>query len=67
MSKDLFVTCILFFALLAAACSRAPSAEEPMASEEESKPAAVEPTPAAQEEPDAGNRSADGDRMRKQL
>ena len=50
MRKDLFVTCILFFALLAAACSRAPSAEEPMAAEEESKPAAVEPTPAAQEE-----------------
>ena len=39
------------FALLAAACSRAPSAEEPMAAEEESKPAAVEPTPARQEEP----------------
>ena len=51
MSKDLFVTCILFFALLAAACSPAPSAEEPMAAEEESKPAAVEPEPAAQEEP----------------
>ena len=51
MRKDLIVTCILFFALLAAACSRAPSAEEPKAAEEESKPAAVEPTPAAQEEP----------------
>ena len=51
MKKTLSLTCILIFALLASACSRAPSAEEPMAAEEESKPAAVEPTPAAQEEP----------------
>ena len=51
MKKTLSLTCILIFALLASACSRAPSAEEPMAAEEKSKPAAVEPTPAAQEEP----------------
>ena len=43
MKKYLSITCILLIALLAAACSPAPVAEEPMAAEEE-------PTAAAQEE-----------------
>ena len=51
MKRTLSLTCILIFALFAAACSPAPVAEEPMPAEEESKPAAQEPTPAAQEEP----------------
>ena len=42
MKKILFVTCILLFILLAAACSPVP-AEEPMAAEEEAAPAPEAP------------------------
>ena len=49
MKKTLPLTCILIFALLAAACSPAPITEEPMAAEEEAAPAAQEePMPATE-------------------
>ena len=42
MKRPTSITCILLFALIVAACSPVPIAQEPMAAEEE-------PTPAAQE------------------
>ena len=50
MKKTLGITCILVFALLAAACSPVP-AEEPMAAEEEAAPAAQAESAAAPEAP----------------
>ncbi|MCY4413341.1 MAG: ABC transporter substrate-binding protein [Caldilineaceae bacterium] len=51
MKKTLVISCILVFALLAAACSPVPAAEEPMAAEEEAAPAAQEESAAAPEAP----------------
>ena len=49
MKKTLSLTCILIFALLAAACSPAPITEEPMVAKEEAAPAAQEePMPATE-------------------
>ena len=50
MKKTLVISCILVFALLAAACSPVP-AEEPMAAEEEAAPAAQAESAAAPEAP----------------
>ncbi len=50
MKKTLVISCILVFALLAAACSPVP-AEEPMAVEEEAAPAAQAESAAAPEAP----------------
>ena len=50
MKKTLVITCILAFALLAAACSPVP-AEAPMAAEEEAAPAAQAESAAAPEAP----------------